>query len=116
MPGLSIAAVLVVIYFLVNFWSVKVFANTNSAITFFKLIVPAATAIALMCTGFHPENFQIGIHGGRARRQRRRHSHGGRDQRHRIQLQRFPKSGEPGGRGPQPGPQRTLRDFRLDRA
>jgi amino acid transporter len=64
-PGLAICAVLVVIYFLVNFWSVKVFAGTNSAITFFKLIVPAATAIALMCSGFHPGNFQIGIHGGR---------------------------------------------------
>ena len=65
MPGLSISAVLVVIYFLLNFWSVKVFADTNSAITFFKLIVPAATAIALVCTGFHWENFQIGIHGGK---------------------------------------------------
>src|SRR3984885_12649882 len=52
-PGLLISAVLVVIYFLVNFWSVKVFANTNSAITFFKLIVPAATAVALMCTSLH---------------------------------------------------------------
>jgi amino acid transporter len=62
--GLSIAAVLVVIYFLVNFWSVKVFADTNSAITFFKLIVPAATAIALVFSGFHWENFQVGIHGG----------------------------------------------------
>ncbi len=62
--GLSISAVLVIFYFLVNFWSVKVFANTNSAITFFKLIVPAATAIALVCTEFHWENFQVGIHGG----------------------------------------------------
>src|ERR1700761_2095921 len=62
--GLSISAVLVVIYFLVNFWSVKVFADTNSAITFFKLIVPAATAIALMMSGFHAENFRVGIHGG----------------------------------------------------
>ncbi len=62
--GLSISAVLVVIYFLVNFWSVKVFANTNSAITFFKLIVPAATAVALMCSGFHAENFHVGVHGG----------------------------------------------------
>src|ERR1700761_8804067 len=62
--GLSISAVLVVIYFLVNFWSVKVFAATNSAITFFKLIVPAATAVALMLSGFHPENFHVGIHGG----------------------------------------------------
>src|SRR6266436_4324165 len=63
-PGLSISAALVVIYFLLNFWSVKVFADTNSAITFFKLIVPAATAVALMCTGFHWENFRVGIHGG----------------------------------------------------
>src|SRR3979490_2810193 len=64
-PGLLISAALVVVYFLVNFWSVKVFANTNSAITFFKLIVPAATAIALVCSGFHWENFQVGIHGAR---------------------------------------------------
>src|SRR5580692_4838808 len=62
--GLWISAVLIVIYFLVNFWSVKIFANTNSAITFFKLIVPAATALALVFSGFHPENFQVGIHGG----------------------------------------------------
>src|SRR5271168_4704930 len=31
--GLSIAALLVIVYFLVNFWSVKFFARTNSAIT-----------------------------------------------------------------------------------
>jgi len=62
--GLSCAAVLVIGYFLLNFWSVKVFANTNSAITLFKLIVPAATAIALMSAGFHWENFSVGIHGG----------------------------------------------------
>jgi amino acid transporter len=62
--GLAISALLVVVYFLVNFWSVKVFADTNSAITFFKLIVPAATAIALMVAGFHWENFRVGIHGG----------------------------------------------------
>ncbi len=62
--GLSIAAGLVVIYFLLNFWSVKVFASTNSAITFFKLIVPAATAVALVLSGFHWGNFKVGVHGG----------------------------------------------------
>jgi amino acid transporter len=64
MPGLGICAVLVVIYFLLNFWSVKVFTRANSAITFFKLFVPAATAITLMLTSFHSANFQIGVHGG----------------------------------------------------
>src|SRR5271156_5271006 len=44
-PGLTISAGLVVIYFLLNFWSVKIFANTNSSIALFKLIVPAANAI-----------------------------------------------------------------------
>ena len=63
-PGLSICVVLVVIYFLLNFWSVRVFAHANSAITFFKLFVPAATAITLMLTSFHAANFQVGVHGG----------------------------------------------------
>ena len=64
MPGLAIAAVLVVIYFLINFWSVKLFARSNSAITMFKLIVPALTAVALIASGFHPGNFSVGINGG----------------------------------------------------
>jgi amino acid transporter len=64
LPGLAIAAVLVIVYFMVNFWSVKLFARTNSAITVFKLVVPAMTAIALIATEFHPENFSIGAHGG----------------------------------------------------
>lgn len=62
--GLSFAAFLVIVYFLLNYWSVKVFAHTNSAITFFKLVVPAVTAIALIVTEFHKENFSVGIHGG----------------------------------------------------
>jgi len=62
--GLAIAAGLVIVYFLLNFWSVKLFAKANTAITFYKLIVPALTAIVLMLTAFHPENFHIGAHGG----------------------------------------------------
>ena len=61
--GLSIAAALVVIYFLLNFWSVKLFAHSNSVITVFKLIVPAATGLALIASGFHTGNFSVGIHG-----------------------------------------------------
>ncbi len=62
--GIAISAFLVVVYFLINFWGVKIFARTNSAITLVKLVVPAATALALISTGFHWENFQVGIHGG----------------------------------------------------
>ena len=62
-PGLSIAAGLVIIYFLLNFWSVKLFARSNTAITTFKLVVPAATGLALIVMGFHAGNFSIGRHG-----------------------------------------------------
>ncbi|HZP68121.1 MAG TPA: APC family permease, partial [Rudaea sp.] len=64
LPGLAIAAALVIVYFLLNFWSVKLFAHSNSAITSFKLVVPALTAVALIASGFHTENFSIGIEGG----------------------------------------------------
>ncbi len=62
--GLVLAAILVVFYFMLNYWSVKLFAKTNSAITIYKLIVPGLTAIALMLTAFHPGNFHVGAHGG----------------------------------------------------
>jgi amino acid transporter len=62
-PGLLIAAVLVLVYFLLNFWSVKLFARSNTAITVFKLVVPALTGIMLIASGFHGENFSVGIHG-----------------------------------------------------
>jgi amino acid transporter len=63
-PGLAIAAGLVIVYFLLNFWSVKVFAHSNTTITTFKLVVPAATGLALIAAGFHTENFGVGAYGG----------------------------------------------------
>ncbi len=62
--GLGIAAALVLVYFLVNFWSVKLFARSNSLITIIKLIIPALTGIALIASGFHAGNFAVGIDGG----------------------------------------------------
>lgn len=62
-PGMAIAGALVFVYFLLNFWSVKLFAHSNTAITTFKLIVPAATGLLLIASGFHKENFSVGIHG-----------------------------------------------------
>ena len=56
-PGLIIAAALVVLYFLLNFWGVKLFARSNSAITLFKLVVPAATGLTLIASGFDARNF-----------------------------------------------------------
>jgi amino acid transporter len=55
--GLAIAAVLVVVYFLINFWGVKLFTRSNTTITLFKLVVPAATGLTLMASGFDARNF-----------------------------------------------------------
>ena len=62
-PGLAIAAVLVFIYFLLNFWSVRLFASSNAAITVFKLVVPASTGLVLIASGFHSENFSVHLQG-----------------------------------------------------
>lgn len=62
--GLLIAAALVLVFFLVNFWSVKLFARSNTAITWVKLFVPATTALALIASGFHRDNFSVGVNGG----------------------------------------------------
>ena len=43
--GMWVGGALVIIYFLLNFWSVKLFATTNTVITSFKLVIPAATAL-----------------------------------------------------------------------
>src|SRR5580658_9708614 len=62
LPGLLIAAALVIVYFLLNFWSVRLFAHSNSVITLFKLVVPATTAVALIGSGFHAGNLHVAVH------------------------------------------------------
>lgn len=60
--GLAIAAVLVVVYFLINYWTVRLYAAANSVIMIVKFVVPALTVIGLIATGFHGGNFTH--HGG----------------------------------------------------
>lgn len=62
--GLLISAALVVVYFLINYWGVKLFARSNSIITVFKVLIPTATAGLLIATGFDSSNFSVGIDGG----------------------------------------------------
>ncbi len=55
--GISLSALLVIIYFMLNYWGVKVFARANSLITVFKFLIPGATIAGLIFTGFHSQNF-----------------------------------------------------------
>lgn len=57
--GLWLAACLVLFYFVLNFWGIKLFVRSNTLIATFKLIVPALTGIALIASGFHHENFAM---------------------------------------------------------
>jgi amino acid transporter len=57
--GVLMSGVLVVVYFLLNYWGVKAFARANSLITVFKFIVPGLTVAGLMFSGFHHENFAL---------------------------------------------------------
>ncbi len=58
--GLVASAGLVLVYFALNYWGVKLFVKTNTAITVFKLVVPALTAVALISTRFNTQNFGDG--------------------------------------------------------
>lgn len=58
--GLVASAALVLVYFCLNYWGVKLFVKTNTVITVFKLVVPALTAVALMSTSFNTTNFGDG--------------------------------------------------------
>ncbi|WP_449432402.1 APC family permease [Pseudomonas putida] len=58
--GLWASAALVLVYFALNYWGVKLFVKTNTAITTFKLVVPALTAVALIWASFNTGNFGDG--------------------------------------------------------
>ncbi|BCU80892.1 putative amino acid-proton symporter YbeC [Polycladomyces abyssicola] len=60
--GLLLAGIFVIVYFLLNYWTVRLFAVANNAITVFKIIVPTLTALGLIVSGFHSGNFTD--HGG----------------------------------------------------
>ncbi|VVE06836.1 APC family permease [Pandoraea fibrosis] len=62
--GLVLSALLVIVYFMLNYWGVKLFARANTAITLFKFAIPALTIAGLMIAGFHPGNFNLVEHGG----------------------------------------------------
>lgn len=62
LPGLLLASVLVVAYFLINYWGVSLFAHTNGVITVLKFVVPSAVVAGLIGAHFVPGNFSE--HGG----------------------------------------------------
>jgi amino acid transporter len=66
--GYIVAVVLMGIFVTLNLLGIRLLARTNSAITVFKLAIPALTALALIVAGFHTHNFTAAggffVHGG----------------------------------------------------
>lgn len=54
--GLFFVCITMLMYGLINYWGIRLFAKANNAITTFKLIVPAATALIFLAVSYHPEN------------------------------------------------------------
>ena len=58
--GYIVAAVLMLIFTVINAWGVKRLEQTNTAAVWWKIAIPALTIIALGITAFHPGNFSAG--------------------------------------------------------
>ncbi|QQE78300.1 APC family permease [Alicyclobacillus sp. SO9] len=57
--GIVVQILLLVVFFLINYWSVQVFGKINTIVTFFKFIVPIIIIIMLF-THMHAANFSQG--------------------------------------------------------
>ncbi|HWG28778.1 APC family permease [Actinospica sp.] len=60
--GIFVAAALLAVLTVINWYGIRLFARINTAITAVKFIVPAITIIALLASGFHPSH--LTDHGG----------------------------------------------------
>ena len=62
--GIGFALLLMLVFTLINYWSVQFFIRFNNIFTVIKVIVPLLTIVALVYSGFHSENFTNVAQGG----------------------------------------------------
>jgi len=55
--GLTLAFFLVLVFFLLNYWTVGLFAKANTIVTIIKFVVPLLTIVGIFFAGFHTHNF-----------------------------------------------------------
>ncbi|TSO25791.1 APC family permease [Lactobacillus sp. LL6] len=60
--GLLVVFLFMVIFTLINYWSVKIMTRFTNLISIFKILLPTLTIVVLMCSGFHASNFGTNIH------------------------------------------------------
>jgi amino acid transporter len=57
MLGNGITVLLILVYWVLNYWGMKLLAKTNNVLTLIKIVVPVMTAVVIMGAAFHPGNF-----------------------------------------------------------
>ncbi|MCY0880527.1 MAG: APC family permease [Firmicutes bacterium] len=55
--GLGVAAGLMVLFFIINYFGVRTFARINTTVTFLKFIMPSLTIVIFLIFGMHWSNF-----------------------------------------------------------
>ena len=56
-PGLLLVFAFMIIFTLINFWSIKIMTHFTNLISVFKVLLPTITIIMLFASSFHPANF-----------------------------------------------------------
>ncbi len=54
--GVFVAALLMILFFFLNYFGIRIMGKTNTGMTWWKLIIPFATVLMLFAVGFHPIN------------------------------------------------------------
>ena len=57
--GLGLSVVLIIGFCLINFWGVKLMAQSNVVLTATKILIPVITALTIIGSLFHPQNFTM---------------------------------------------------------
>ncbi|MBU5309653.1 APC family permease [Ligilactobacillus saerimneri] len=55
--GLLVVFAIMIVFTLINFWSVKLLTHFTSLISVFKILIPSLTILMLIIAGFHGSNF-----------------------------------------------------------
>ncbi|KRN27596.1 hypothetical protein IV38_GL002052 [Lactobacillus selangorensis] len=56
-PGLGVVFLFILVFTLLNYWSVSLLTHFTNFISIFKIGVPLLTIVTLLLSGFHPANF-----------------------------------------------------------
>ena len=64
LSGIIVAATLMLVFSVINMYSIRLVARVNNVLSIPKMLIPIATAVCLIVYAFHPHNFTLASSGG----------------------------------------------------